>query len=87
MPGIMLTQIGYIPNVAQSDTTLLGLRQLIFLWPCGLAIIAALTMGIFYQLNEKRFALIIEEMGQRKHQHEKLTQSKSNALTAQRSGG
>ncbi|UQQ18595.1 hypothetical protein MYA98_14955 [Salmonella sp. WGH-01] len=34
--GIMLTQIGYIPNIAQSDTTLLGLRQLIFmaLWSC-----------------------------------------------------
>ncbi|KJT90188.1 glucuronide carrier protein [Salmonella enterica subsp. enterica serovar Heidelberg str. 77-2823] len=47
LPGIMLTQIGYIPNIAQSDTTLLGLRQLIFLWPCGLAIIAALTMGFF----------------------------------------
>ncbi|EEF0361526.1 MFS transporter [Salmonella enterica subsp. enterica serovar Montevideo] len=66
LPGIMLTQIGYIPNIAQSDTTLLGLRQLIFLWPCGLAIIAALTMGFFYKLNEQRFAFIIEEIAQRK---------------------
>ncbi len=62
----MLTQIGYIPNIAQSDTTLLGLRQLIFLWPCGLAIIAALTMGFFIKLNEQRFAFIIEEIAQRK---------------------
>ncbi|PVM37134.1 MFS transporter, partial [Salmonella enterica subsp. enterica serovar Rubislaw] len=66
LPGIMLTQIGYIPNIAQSDTTLLGLRQLIFLWPCGLAIIAALTLGFFYKLNEQRFAFIIEEIAQRK---------------------
>lgn len=66
LPGIMLTQIGYIPNIAQSDSTLQGLRQLIFLWPCGLAIIAALTMGFFYKLNESRFAFIIEEIGQRK---------------------
>ncbi|QXY83828.1 MFS transporter [Salmonella bongori] len=66
LPGIMLTQIGYIPNIAQSDATLLGLRQLIFLWPCGLAIIAALTMGFFYKLNEQRFAFIIEEITQRK---------------------
>lgn len=36
LPGIMLTQIGYIPNIAQSDTTLLGLRQLIFY---GLAVL------------------------------------------------
>ena len=66
LPGIMLTQIGYVPNIAQSDTTLLGLRQLIFLWPCGLAIIAALTMGFFYKLNESRFTSIIEEINQRK---------------------
>ena len=66
LPGIMLTQIGYVPNIAQSAETLLGLRQLIFLWPCGLAIIAALTMGFFYKLNEKRFAFIIEEISQRK---------------------
>ncbi|MDU5685945.1 MAG: MFS transporter [Kluyvera cryocrescens] len=66
LPGIMLTQIGYIPNIVQSDTTLLGLRQLIFLWPCGLAIIAAFTMGLFYKLNESRFAFIIEEIAQRK---------------------
>ncbi|WP_186798896.1 MFS transporter, partial [Escherichia coli] len=31
LPGIMLTQIGYIPNIAQSDATLQGLRQLIFI--------------------------------------------------------
>lgn len=48
LPGIMLTQIGYVPNIAQSDATLQGLRQLIFIWPCALAIIAALTMGFFY---------------------------------------
>lgn len=46
--------------------SLLGLRQLIFLWPCGLAIIAAFTMGLFYKLNETRFAFIIEEISQRK---------------------
>lgn len=66
LPGIMLTQIGYIPNITQSNATLLGLRQLIFLWPCGLAIIAAFTMGLFYKLNETRFAFIIEEISQRK---------------------
>ncbi|MBK5143172.1 MFS transporter [Budviciaceae bacterium BWR-B9] len=66
LPGIMLTQIGYIPNAIQSSDTLLGLRQLIFIWPCALAIIAALTMGFFYKLNEERFALIIEEIDKRK---------------------
>ncbi|WP_420703646.1 MFS transporter [Escherichia albertii] len=80
LPGIMLTQIGYVPNIAQSDATLQGLRQLIFIWPCALAIIAALTMGFFYTLNEKRFALIIEEINQRKNQ-ESVTEEKTASVT------
>lgn len=87
LPGIMLTHIGYMPNVAQSDATLIGLRQLIFLWPCGLAIVAALTMGFFYQLNEKRFALIIEEIGQRKHQGGQHTEKENDTFITVKSGG
>lgn len=66
MPGIMLTQIGYIPHAIQNEATLLGLRQLIFLWPCGLAIAAAVVMGLFYKLSEQRFATIIAEIENRK---------------------
>lgn len=85
LPGIMLTQIGYIPNVEQSSTTLSGLRQLIFLWPCSLAIIAAITMGFFYKLNEQRFASIIEELSHRKNKQnmssEVRTKNKASAVT------
>ena len=85
LPGIMLTQIGYIPHAVQSPGTLLGLRQLIFLWPCGLAIVAAITMGLFYKLNEARFAFIIEEIGKRKKQSantpEITTNNKASAVT------
>lgn len=65
LPGIMLTQIGYIPNIDQSDTTLLGLRQLIFmaLRSCHYR---STHDGLFYKLNEQRFAFIIEEIAQRK---------------------
>ncbi|WP_145562818.1 MFS transporter [Yersinia aldovae] len=66
LPGIMLTQIGYIPNVAQSASVLEGLRQLIFIYPCTLAMIAAVTMGLFYKLNEQRFVRIIAELNLRK---------------------
>lgn len=68
LPGIMLTQIGYTPNIAQSETTLNGLRQLIFIWPCSLAITAAMTMGLFYKLNEQRFMQIIAELNERKQE-------------------
>ncbi len=85
LPGIMLTQIGYVPHAVQSAGTLLGLRQLIFLWPCGLAIVAAVTMGLFYKLNEARFAFIIEEIGKRKKQTantpEITTNNKASAVT------
>lgn len=65
-PGIMLMQIGYIPNVVQSAGTIEGLRQLIFIYPSILAIITALTMGLFYNLNEKRFIKIVQDLEDRK---------------------
>lgn len=73
LPGIMLTQIGYIPNIEQSTAVLAGLRQLIFIYPSVLAISAAIMMGTFYKLNEKLFMTIIAEIGQRK---EKLPEVK-----------
>ncbi|WP_024912237.1 MFS transporter [Chania multitudinisentens] len=66
LPGIMLTQIGYIPNVAQSPAVLEGLRQLIFIYPCLLAMVAAIMMGAFYKLNEQLFVQIIDEINRRK---------------------
>lgn len=62
LPGIMLTQIGYIPNITQSETTLLGLRQLIFIWPCALAIIAALTMGFFISSMRPALLLLLRKL-------------------------
>ena len=82
LPGIMLTQIGYIPNAVQGSATLLGLRQLIFVWPCLLAITAAIIMGLFYKLNEARFAKIIEEIAQRKKDNEPETPAEKSNLSA-----
>lgn len=65
-PGWMLTQIGYIPNVVQSTSTVEGLRQLIFIYPCALAVLAMITMGCFYNLNEKMYIRIVEEIEARK---------------------
>ncbi|WP_127956651.1 MFS transporter [Serratia microhaemolytica] len=65
-PGVMLTYIGYVPNVAQDADTLEGMRQLIFLYPGGLAVVTALTMGLFYTLTEKNYIKIISELEERK---------------------
>ncbi|EHK4123856.1 TPA: MFS transporter [Shigella flexneri] len=65
-PGWMLTQIGYVPNVAQADHTIEGLRQLIFIYPSALAVVTIVAMGCFYSLNEKMYVRIVEEIEARK---------------------
>ena len=65
-PGWMLTQIGYVPNVAQADHTIEGLRQLIFIYPSALAVVTIVAMGCFYSLNEKVYVRIVEEIEARK---------------------
>ena len=66
-PGFMLTQIGYIPNVVQSESTQEGLRQLIFIYPFALAVITIVAM-VFYKLNEKTYIKIVTELEERKKQ-------------------
>jgi GPH family glycoside/pentoside/hexuronide:cation symporter len=63
----MLTQIGYVPHAVQARARC-WVASAYFPGPCGLAIVAAVTMGLFYKLNEARFAFIIEEIGKRKKQ-------------------
>lgn len=66
IPGFMLTQIGYVPNVAQTESTQEGIRQLIFLLPCSLAIVAGLSILFFYKLNEELYVKIVRELEERK---------------------
>jgi GPH family glycoside/pentoside/hexuronide:cation symporter len=62
----MLTQIGYVPNVVQTSGTIEGLRQLIFIYPCALAVASIVAMGCFYNLNEKMYVRIVAEIEIRK---------------------
>ncbi|WP_254890804.1 glycoside-pentoside-hexuronide (GPH):cation symporter, partial [Cronobacter sakazakii] len=66
VPGMMLTQIGYVPNAVQSVATTEGLRELIFIWPCVLAVVTIVAMGFFYNLNEKMYVRIVDELENRK---------------------
>ena len=63
---MMLTQIGYVPNAVQSAATTEGLRELIFIWPCVLAVVTIVAMGFFYNLNEKMYVRIVDELENRK---------------------
>jgi melibiose permease len=49
--GIGLTVIGYIPNVQQSDETIMGLRFLMVGMPAILIVLSALIYRAFYKLN------------------------------------
>lgn len=66
LPGIMLTQIGYIPNIAQSDATLLGLRQLIFSGLADLQLLQHSQWASFISSTKHVLLFIIEEISQRK---------------------
>jgi GPH family glycoside/pentoside/hexuronide:cation symporter len=48
------------------SSTVEGLRQLIFIYPCLLAVITIVAMGCFYNLNEKMYVRIVEEIELRK---------------------
>ncbi len=68
-PGWMLTQIGYVPNAVQRASTVEGLKQLMFIYPGALAVVTIVAMGCFYNLNEKMYVRIIDEIDARKRQH------------------
>lgn len=59
LPGIMLTQIGYIPNIAQSDTTLLGLRQLIFFMALRSCHYRSTNDGLFFISSMNNVSLLL----------------------------
>lgn len=51
--GIVLTEIGYVPNTAQSESALKGLWNMFQLYPAIAAIITCILLVLFYKLKEK----------------------------------
>ena len=65
MSGIGLSLIGYMPNVAQTEGTLLGIKALLTLYPALALTIAIVIIFFLYKLTDKRHAEIITELEQR----------------------
>lgn len=62
LSGIGLGIIGYIPNVAQSSTTLIGIKGLLLLYPAVSLTLAMLVIGFLYKLTDKRHAEMVSEI-------------------------
>jgi GPH family glycoside/pentoside/hexuronide:cation symporter len=66
IPGIVLAWVGYIPNAAQSESALAGIKGLMFIYPSALAIATIIAMGTLYKLSDTRFSEIVVELSNRK---------------------
>ena len=66
IPGIVLAAIGYVPNAVQSAATLVGIRQLMFLYPAILSFLAILVLLFIHNLSDKRYNEILGELEARK---------------------
>jgi GPH family glycoside/pentoside/hexuronide:cation symporter len=67
IPGVVLTVIGYVPNVKQTVKTLSGLKTLMLLVPAigvGIAIVVFLFL---YKLTDEKYKEIIVELDGRKN--------------------
>lgn len=69
IPGFMLTLIGYVPNVAQSEGTIEGIRQLIFVIPGVGALLAFLVILFGFKLTEQMFIQIVRDLEERRKKH------------------
>lgn len=64
--GVALVAFGYIPNVVQSASTMSGISFLYNVAGSLLSIVAVVLM-LFYDLDEKKFSKIIEELHNREN--------------------
>lgn len=68
VPGLVLTMVGYVPNVAQTASALAGIKGLMFIYPSILAIATIVVMGLFYKLNDVRFKSLLAKLQAKKQE-------------------
>lgn len=62
--GILLTQVGYVANVAQTPGTLAGIKAMMFWWPFVGGLIS-LTLIFFYPIDRAAHAKMVAEIAKR----------------------
>lgn len=66
--GVGLTLIHYVPNAKQTETTLMGIKGLLMLYPGIAMLMAAGVVFFMYGLSDKRYQEIVNELNNRKLQ-------------------
>lgn len=66
LAGVGLGVVGYVANAKQSAHALLGIRGLLLLYPAFALLIAAIVLGVLYNLSDAKFSEIIAELRARK---------------------
>lgn len=87
IPGVVLTLVGYVPNVHQTEEAINGIRGLIFLYPGALSILTIVVMYFAYPIWNTQYKKIITELTER-HAEADATETaeqpmKSNAVVAE----
>ncbi|MED4072596.1 glycoside-pentoside-hexuronide (GPH):cation symporter [Priestia endophytica] len=62
LSGVGLGIIGYIPNVTQASSTLLGIKGLLLLYPAVALGIAMLVIGLLYKLTDEKHEEMIKDL-------------------------
>lgn len=66
IPGIVLTLVGYVPNVKQSARTLVGMKGLMFLYPTIVVCLSFFIFAFLYNLTDEKYKKILIELQGRK---------------------
>lgn len=75
---MLMSQVGFQPNQAQTAESLRSLIMLFSLIPAGLGILSLLILSIIYPLNDKRVAEIGVELKERRERSDGETQNGSS---------
>ncbi|AKO91637.1 glycoside-pentoside-hexuronide (GPH):cation symporter [Priestia filamentosa] len=62
LSGVGLGIIGYIPNVTQASSTLLGIKGLLLLYPAVALGIAMLVIGLLYKLTDEKHEEMVKDL-------------------------
>lgn len=62
LAGIGLSLIGYVPNVTQKASTLIGIKGILTLYPAVALLLAMTVVGVLYKLTDEQHAKIVKDL-------------------------